>query len=91
VSATTVGLLTAGFAKAGGGLNVANCFYTNNATSDPNATKVGNESYFYSAANAPLDVWDTTTIWCLDGSSLPCLRWDENCCPPAEGMVLIFE
>ncbi len=74
---------------AGNGV-VYNSYWTNSASSDSFATKVGNESYFY-AANAPIDEWDTTGVWCLDGSSLPCLRWDENCCPPAEGMVVIFE
>ena len=80
---------SAGFSVSAG--NSANCFWTNSATSDPTATKVGNDSYFYDSANAPFSYWDTTSVWCFDGNSLPCLRWDENCCPPAEGMVIIFE
>jgi len=85
----TIANSSAGFQVSGG--VIYNCFWTNSATSDGVATKVGNESYFYVAANAPIDEWDTASIWCLDGDSLPCLRWDENCCPPPTGAVIIFE
>jgi hypothetical protein len=93
VSATTVLSSTRGFSSGGGALNVVNCFWTNSASGvdASGATKVSNESYFYDTANAPVDGWNSTTIWCFTGDALPCLRWDGDCCPPPKGSVVWFE
>ncbi len=93
VSATTVLSSTRGFSSGLQALNVVNCFWTNSASGvdASGATKVSNESYFYDTANAPVDGWNSTTIWCFTGDALPCLRWDEDCCPPPKGSVVWFE
>ena len=71
----TIGSATYGFAHAGGGLVVGNCFWTNSATSDANATKVANEEYFTRKGNPPLDTWDADNVWYIRPGYYPRLRW----------------
>ena len=91
-SGSTVANSSAGFANSSGfGVTIANCYFTNSATSDANATKVANEAYFYDTANAPVDGWDDTTVWFFNGSADPCLRWHADCGappPPPTGTMI---
>ena len=91
-SGGTVSNSSAGFAvSAGFNVTIANCYWTNSASSDPIATKVANEAYFYKTANPPVNGWDATTVWFFDGKRDPCLRWHSDCSPPPRGTVFRIE
>ena len=89
----TIANSTAGFSlpAQSGTTHFYNNFWTNSATSDSFATKVGNASHFHDKANPPVDTWDSDSIWYISGSSLPCLRWQEDCNAPPQGMMLLFQ
>jgi hypothetical protein len=81
-----------GFAISSGfSVTIANCYWTNSASSDAVATKVGNASHFYDKANSPVDTWDSDSIWYFSSAANPCLRWQDDCNAPPKGSMLLFE
>ena len=90
-SGSTVANSAAGFAvSAGFGVTIENCFWTNSATSDPIATKVGSEEYFYDSDNSPFETWDAETVWYFSGDADPRLRWDPSIVYPVPGVVIVL-
>jgi len=89
-SGSTVANSSAGFANSSGfGVTIGNCFWTNSATSDPIATKVAGEEYFYDDSNPPFSTWDSANVWYFSGDADPVLRWATTIIVPPEGMKVL--
>jgi len=90
-SGSTVANSSAGFAvSAGFGVTIANCYWTNSATSDTIATKVGSEEYFYDSGNSPFETWDSETVWYFAGDADPVLRWATEIVTLPRGMTILL-